>query len=53
MIAIIDYGVIYLRWLIPTYVCMGLSLTCTIVLRSVGQTLIPLLTSVAAFKRWE
>ena len=46
---IIDYGVTYLRWLIPTYVCMGLSLTCTIVLRSVGQTLVPLLTSVAAF----
>ena len=46
---IIDYGVLYLRWLIPTYICMGLSLTCTIVLRSVGQTLVPLLTSVAAF----
>ncbi len=46
---IIDYGVVYLRWLIPTYVCMGLSLTCTIVLRSVGQTTVPLLTSIAAF----
>ena len=46
---IIDYGVIYLRWLIPTYICMGLSLTCTIVLRTVGQTLVPLLTSIAAF----
>ncbi len=46
---IINYGVVYLRWLIPTYICMGLSLTCTIVLRSVGQTLVPLLTSVAAF----
>lgn len=46
---IIDYGIIYLRWLIPTYFCMGLSLTCTIVLRSVGQVKIPLFTSVAAF----
>ena len=46
---IIAYGVIYLRWLLPTYFCMGLSLTCTIVLRSVGQVHVPLLTSVAAF----
>ncbi len=46
---IIDYGVIYLRWMLPTYLCMGLSLTCTIVLRTVGQTLIPLLCSVCAF----
>lgn len=47
--AIIHYGVIYLRWLIPTYFCMGLSLTCTIVLRSVGQVKVPLYTSIAAF----
>lgn len=33
---IISYGRIYLRWLIPTYFCMVLSLTCTIVLRTVG-----------------
>ena len=46
---IIHYGVIYLRWLLPTYFCMGLSLTCTIVLRSVGQVHIPLRTSIAAF----
>ncbi len=46
---IIHYGVIYLRWLIPTYVCTGLTLTCTIVLRSVGQVKIPLFTSIAAF----
>jgi len=46
---IIHYGVIYLRWLLPTYFCMGLSLTCTIVLRSVGQVKIPLFTSIAAF----
>ena len=46
---IIHYGVIYLRWLLPTYFCMGLSLTCTIVLRSVGQVKVPLFTSIAAF----
>ena len=46
---ILDYGVIYLRWLIPTYFCIGLSLTCTIVLRSVGQVRIPLVCSICAF----
>jgi len=46
---IIGYGVIYLRWMIPTYFCMGLALTCTIVLRSVGQVKIPLVCSIAAF----
>ena len=46
---IIDYGVIYLNWLIPTYFFMGFSLTCTIVLRSVGQVRIPLISSITAF----
>lgn len=46
---IIDYGMIYLRWLIPTYFCMGFSLTCTIVLRTVGQVRIPLFCSIGAF----
>ena len=46
---IVDYGVVYLRWLIPTYFCIGLSLTCTIVLRSVGQVRIPLWSSVFSF----
>lgn len=46
---IIHYGVIYLRWLIPTYFFIGFYLTCTIVLRSVGQVRIPLFTSIAAF----
>ena len=46
---IINYGVVYLRWMIPTYYCMGLSLTCTIVLRSVGQVKIPLFCSIFAF----
>ncbi len=46
---IIAYGAIYLRWMIPTYYCTGLALTCTIVLRSVGQVRIPLLCSIFAF----
>lgn len=46
---IVDYGVTYLQWLIPTYFCIGLSLTCTIVLRSVGQVRIPLLSTIFAF----
>ncbi len=46
---IIAYGVTYLRWLLPTYWCMGFSLTCTIVLRSVGQVRVPLICSILAF----
>ena len=43
------YGVSYLQWILPTYYCMGLSLTCTIILRSVGQVKIPLIRSIIAF----
>ncbi len=46
---IITHGITYLKWMIPTYFCMGLSLTCTIILRSVGQVKIPLVCSVIAF----
>lgn len=46
---IVNYGRLYLKWILPTYYCMGLSLTCTIVLRSVGQVKIPLICSVLAF----
>ena len=45
----VAYGVSYLQWILPTYYCMGLSLTCTIILRSVGQVKIPLMSSVIAF----
>lgn len=45
----VEYGVTYLRWILPTYFCMGLSLTCTIVLRSVGEVRIPLACSIFAF----
>ena len=46
---IIDIGVVYLRWSVVSYVFLGLSLTCTIVLRNVGQMNLPLFTSIAAF----
>lgn len=47
--AMIEAGVRYLRWLWPAYLLLGFSLTCTIVLRSVGQVKIPLYCSIAAF----
>ncbi len=46
---IIDLGIRYLKWMIPTYFCTGLSLVCTIVLRSVGLVQIPLICSIIAF----
>lgn len=46
---IIAHGVVYLRYMIPTYLCMGLSLTCTIVLRTAGQVRLPLYCSIGAF----
>lgn len=47
--AIIDYGVTYLNWSVVTYYFLGLSVTCTLVLRNVNQVHIPLYTSIAAF----
>lgn len=46
---IISGGVIYLRYSIVTYFFLGLSLVCTIVLRSVGQVRLPLYVSMGAF----
>ena len=46
---IITHGITYLRWMIPTYICMGMTTTCTIVLRTVGQVRIPLACSICAF----
>ncbi len=47
--AILPLGEEYLRWSVASYVFLGLSLTCTIVLRNVGQVKLPLYTSIAAF----
>lgn len=47
--SIITNGIEYLEYSVVTYFLLGLSLTCTIVLRNVGQVKIPLYTSIAAF----
>ena len=46
---IISLGIIYFRYSIITYFFLGLSLVCTIVLRSVGQVRMPLYVSMGAF----
>lgn len=46
---IITKGIEYLEYSVVTYFLLGLSLTCTIVLRNVGQVKIPLYTSIVAF----
>lgn len=46
---IISRGVIYYQFSVVTYFFLGLSLVCTIVLRSVGQVQIPLYVSFGAF----
>lgn len=45
---IIKYGAIYFRYSVVTFFFLGLSLVCTIVLRSVGQVLLPLIVSIGA-----
>ncbi|MBQ3010548.1 MAG: MATE family efflux transporter, partial [Oscillospiraceae bacterium] len=45
---ILRYGTQYLRWLLPAYFCMAYAQGCTIVLRSAGKLLIPLVGSVLA-----
>ena len=46
---IISNGICYLDYSVVTYFLLGLSLTCTIVLRNEGQVRLPLYTSIAAF----
>ncbi len=46
---IINLGIEYLEYSVVTYFLLGLSLTCTIVLRNVGMMKIPLYTSIGAF----
>lgn len=45
---IITLGVVYFRYSVITYFFLGLSLVCTIVLRSVGKVRMPLYVSVGA-----
>lgn len=46
---IIGQGIRYFNWSVPSYLLLGLSLTCTIVLRSVGKAKIPLICSSISF----
>ena len=46
---IIEAGTRYFNWSVASYWLLGMSLTMTIVLRSVGQAWLPLLTSIIAF----
>lgn len=47
--AICELGSQYFAWSVISYWLLGFSLTTTLVLRSVGQAKLPLLTSIAAF----
>ena len=46
---IINLGIKYFNYSIPTYFFLGISLTSTRVLRSVGQVIYPLIVSIGAF----
>jgi putative MATE family efflux protein len=46
---IIHQGTLFLKWTVPCYLLLGFSLTSTIILRSVGQVRIPLISSIFAF----
>ncbi len=47
--SVIYEGVRYLEWSVASYWLLGLSLTITIIMRSVGEVRLPLITSIAAF----
>lgn len=47
--SITEQGRIYLNWSVVTYFFLGMSLTCTLILRSVGKMRMPLYTSIGAF----
>lgn len=47
--AVIEKGRIYFLWSSPTYLLMGISLTLTLILRSVRKVMVPLITSIICF----
>lgn len=47
--SVIAQGILYYRWIWPCFILQGMSLTCTIVIRSVGQVKLPLYSSIGAF----
>lgn len=46
---IIKKGTEYFRWSVPTYFLLGISLACTIVIRSVGSVKVPLVCAILSF----
>ena len=46
---VIAEGIRYIVYMAPCYLILGMSLTCTIVMRTTGQMWVPLLTSILAF----
>ena len=46
---VIREGIRYFFWAVPTYLLLGLSLDCTLVLRSIGRANIPLMCSILGF----
>jgi len=46
---VVSCGTVYLNYSVVTFFFLGMSLTCTIVLRSVGQVKMPLYVSIGAF----
>ena len=46
---VIEKGRIYFLWSAPTYLLMGISLTLTLVLRSMRKVMVPLITSIICF----
>lgn len=47
--AVIEKGRIYFLWSAPTFLLMGVSLTLTLVLRSMRKVIVPLITSIICF----
>ena len=47
--AVIEKGSIYFLWSAPNYILMGISLTLTLILRSVRRVMVPLVTSIICF----
>ncbi len=47
--AVIEKGAIYFRWSIPQYFLLGISLTLTMILRSLRKVTVPLVTSIISF----
>ena len=46
---VIEKGALYFRMSLPTYILMGVSLTLTLILRSIRKMIVPLITSIICF----